>query len=297
MYKALGIGVFSLLMVLSGVGSVHAELWDLIIQIDEIETIQSGESVWIRGVIVDHAYKPVEDVEVFMQMGTVTETRYSNPDGEFGAEFRDFDTMPGTYIVNVAASFGELTGLATTQLYVKGEILKSELEIKLSSKEAQYYINSKESDFEKNPIGQRLFQYYDNLHKELIKERNEAAKPDVEQILLDEQRRVADDLRKEAIIEFNPGAGVYNGSRLNSYIGSLDSEVRELVSQQLNFTKTNFFQAQIVRDEILSNGGTYEQAREAYLDMITMPIEKLEEFNKMQLEKMANSTENTTESQ
>ena len=34
-----------------------------------------------------------------------------------------------------------------------------------------------------------------------------------------------------------------------------------------------------IRDEILANGGTYEQAKQAYLDKISMPKKILEEFN------------------
>jgi len=47
----------------------------------------------------------------------------------------------------------------------------------------------------------------------------------------------------------------------------------------LNFTKNTFINAQIVRDEILANGGTIEEARQAYFDLISIPKETIEQFN------------------
>ena len=35
----------------------------------------------------------------------------------------------------------------------------------------------------------------------------------------------------------------------------------------------------IIRNEIIENGGTVEEARQAYLEMISMPKETLEAFN------------------
>ena len=60
---------------------------------------------------------------------------------------------------------------------------------------------------------------------------------------------------------------------------NLNPEIRDLVVSQLNFTKNTFEEAQKIRDEILANGGTYEEARKVFLDMIAIPKEMLEKFN------------------
>jgi hypothetical protein len=52
----------------------------------------------------------------------------------------------------------------------------------------------------------------------------------------------------------------------------------------LNFTKNNFEEAQSVRDNIIANGGTYEEAKKAYLEIISIPREVLEQFNEKQLD-------------
>jgi len=78
---------------------------------------------------------------------------------------------------------------------------------------------------------------------------------------------------------------------------SLNPEIRDLVASQLNFTKNTFEEAQKLRDEILANGGTYEEARQAYLDKISFPREVLEQFNQENLDEKSeeSSDDNQTE--
>ena len=59
----------------------------------------------------------------------------------------------------------------------------------------------------------------------------------------------------------------------------MNPEIQDIVKEQLNFTKNNFINAQNIRDMIIENGGTYEEARQAYLDKISIPKEVLEQFN------------------
>jgi polyhydroxyalkanoate synthesis regulator phasin len=197
-----------------------------------------------------------------------------------------------------------MTGLANTQFRVNGDVSPvSALQEKLSTDEARKYLSSNESDFEKNPIGQILFKYYHGLLDELIQEQKESREPIAEQVYLEQQRRIAEDLRNQAIEFHNPGAGTYGGYQYDQYINSLDPEIRDLVVSQLNFTKNAFEEAQKLRDEILANGGTYKEARQAYLDMISFPKEVLEQFNQEYLDKKLeessddNQTEENSENQ
>ena len=52
----------------------------------------------------------------------------------------------------------------------------------------------------------------------------------------------------------------------------------------MSFTKNNFLDAQKIKAEILENGGTFEEARQAYLDRLTIPKEILEKFNERHLD-------------
>jgi hypothetical protein len=292
--KPIIIGLFSFLMLFSFIPSSQAVLWEFVVELDiENGVVQSGDTVVVTGRVVDHAYDPTRGVEVLIRTGTDTTKAFTDTDGTFRGEFVDFQRVPGTYIVNVVASWYGMKGLASTEFQVKGDSSPvSILQQQLSTDQARKYLGSNESDFEKNPIGQTLFKYYHELHDKLIKEKKEANKPIAEQIFLEQQRRIAENLRNQAVEQYQPGFGTYDGYKYENYIAGLNPEIRDLVSKQLSFTKNNFLDAQKIKAEILENGGTYEEARQAYLDRLTIPKEILEKFNETHLEGSEKETEN-----
>jgi len=298
-YKAVIIGLFSFLMLFSFIPTSEAELWELLIDLNvQKGIIYPGETVVVTGKVVDHAYKPIRGAEIFIRTGSDTTKAFTDPEGLFTAEFKDFQRIPGFYSVNVIASWNGMTGLTSTQFQIRGDVsLVSILQEKLSTDDAIKYLSSNESDFEKNPIGQTLFKYYHGLLDELILEKKESRESLGEQIYLERQRMIAENLRKQAIEEFNPGAGTYSGYQYDDYINSLNPEIRDLVVSQLNFTKNTFEEAQKTRDEFLANGGTYEEARQMFLDMISIPKEVLEQFNQESLDEKSevSSDDNQTE--
>ncbi|HJJ23124.1 MAG TPA: carboxypeptidase-like regulatory domain-containing protein [Nitrosopumilus sp.] len=291
--KAIIIGLFSFLMIFSFIPVSQAELWELIIELDVKGDIHSGETVVVSGKVVDHAYKPISEAEVFIRAGSDTTLAFTDQYGVFTGEFKDFQRIPGTYAVNVIASLNGMTGLSSSQFQVNGDVSKvSILEEKLSTDEARKYLYANESDFEKNPIGQTLFRYYQGLFEELIIEEEEYRELADEQMYLEEQRIIAENLRNKAIDESNLGNGTYGGYQYDDYINSLNPEIKDLIASQLNFTKNTFEDAQKLRDEIIANGGTYEEARQVYLDMISIPKEVLEQFNQEILDKQLEDSEN-----
>lgn len=297
--KTIVIGLFSFLMVFSFIQTSEAELWELLVDVNVQKTaINPGETVVVTGTIVDHAYKPIRGAEVLIRTGSDTIKTFTDPSGVFRGEFKDLEKTPGIYSVNVVSSWYGMTGLSSTQFQIKGEISPVlALQEKLSTDEARNYLSSDETKFEKDPIGQILFKYYHGLLEELIQEEKKTREPLVEQKQLEQQRMISENMRNQSIEEFNPGAGIYGGYQYDDYINGLNPQIRDLVTDQLNFTKNTFEDAQKIRDEILANGGTYEEARKAYLDMISIPKEALEEFNQERLdEKLENNQDEDSES-
>ncbi len=295
--KAVVIGLFSLLMIFSFIPASQAELWELVIDLNvEKGVINSGETVVVTGTIVDHAYKPIRGAEVFIRAGSDTTKAFTDIDGTFKGEFKDFQRIPGTYIVNVIGSWYGMTGMTSTQFRVTGDVSPvSVLQEKLSTDEAVKYLSANESNFEKDPIGQTLFKYYHGLLEEMVLEKKENMIPIAEQIFLEEQRKIAEELKNQDIEEFEPGAGTYGGYRYDDYIRGLNPEIRDLVVSQLDFTKSKFEEAQKIRDEIIANGGTFEEARQAYLDMIAFPKEVLEQFNQEKLDEKSEDNQPSEE--
>ncbi len=269
------------MMMFSFIPASDAVLWELIVDLNmEKGVVYSGETVVVTGKVVDHAYDPIRGAEVLVRTGADTTKAFTDPEGVFKVKFENFDKIPGTYNVNAIATWYGMTGLSSTQFELKGDVsLVSGLQAKLSTDEARKYLSANESDFERDPIGQTLFKYYHGLLEELILEKKDMFKMSEEEIHLEKQRIIAQQLREQAIDEYQPGAGTYGGYQYDDYVRTLNPEIRDLVINQLNFTKNTFEEAQKIRDEILANGGTYDEARQAYLDMITIPKEVLEQFN------------------
>ena len=287
-------------MIFSAIQTSEAELWELIIDLNvEKGAIVSGKTLVITGKVVDHAYKPIRGAEVLIRTGSETTKAFTDPWGEFRGEFENFERVPGTYTINVIATWYGMTGLESTQVQVKGDASPvSLLQQKLNTEEAAKYLSSNESDFEKDPIGQTLFKYYHKLLQELILENKEAAKPNLDELYVKEQRGIAEELTEQAIEEYKPSNGVFEGLNYEDYVNSLHPEIRDIVVSQLNFTKNIFEEAQLVKAQIIANGGTYEEAQKAYLEMLSIPKEKLEEFNDQKLEEIKNaeSSEESSES-
>jgi len=129
-----------------------------------------------------------------------------------------------------------------------------------------------------------LFKHYHGLLDELIQEQNEAGKSNEEKIFIEEQRAIAETLKEQAIEEYDSGYGTYDGFKYEDYIAGLNSEIKELVVEQLNFTKNSFLEAQELKQEMLANGSTYDEAMQAYLEMLAIPKATIEQFNEKYLE-------------
>ncbi|MCV0431444.1 carboxypeptidase regulatory-like domain-containing protein [Nitrosopumilus sp.] len=286
-------------MLFSLIQTSQAELWEFVIELNvEKPEIISGDTVVVTGRVVDHAYKATRGVEVLVRTGADTTKAFTDPNGMFRAEFKDFQRVPGTYTVNVIASWYGMTGLASTEFLVKGDSTPvSILQQQLSTEQAIKYLSANESDFEKDPIGQTLYKYYHGLLNDLIAEQKEAMQPNEDQIFVEQQRRISEALRKQAIEDYQPGGGMFEGFKYDNYIQSLNPEIQDMVTDQLNYTKNNVIKAQKARDEILANGGTYEEARQAYLDLISIPKHMIEQFNEEYLEesKVPNGNQTSAE--
>jgi hypothetical protein len=295
--KAIFIGLFSFLMLFSFIPTSQAELWEFVVEVNvENGVVYPGDTVVVTGRVVDHAYEPTRGVEVFIRAGSETTKAFTTPDGHFRGEFENFQRVPGTYIVNVVASWYGMTGLSSTEFQVKGDATPiSALQQKLSTEEAIKYLSSNESDFEKNPIGQTLFKYYHGILDDLIQEQKNAGEPNEEQMFIEEQRIIAETLRNQAIEEYNPGYGTYEGYNYENYIAGLNPEIKDLVIHQLEFTKNNFLEAQNLKQEMLANGSTYDEAMQAYFKMLSIPKATMDEFNEKYLKESTEENQTSEE--
>jgi len=285
-------GLIVAVILISNLQMSDSTLWDLIIEVNlEQNPLQVGENPVVFGSVVDHAGDPILDAEVKIRLGVNSIQTTTDNLGVFVVEFSEFSEIPGSYVVNVLATNEDKIGLKSTVFEVNGEIsVSSATEKMLSTDEAIKYLNSSIEDFENDPLGLILYNYYQDLQTKLIEEQSLEAELDKVQQLIDEQREISLQLTDEAIKEENPGAGTYSGWQYYRFIGNLDYTVKDIIVNQLNYTVTVFEQAQIAMKEVYANGGTREEAMQAYYEKAAITRELMESLT------VINEIQNFTES-
>lgn len=290
------LGFFTVLLLFPLASNSEAIQWDLLIQASvENSPMHSGDRPIVSGVIVDHASKPVHKATVNIKSGTMSIFTTTSQSGEFMAELGIQDRIPGNYIVNISAETADgKTGISSIQFQVKGELSPTAVnQKKLSTPEAIKYLEASPEDFDKNPIGFMLYNYYQKLYQEYLEDEKLNEKLIQEKALIEEQKEIENKFRLKAIEEFQPGMGIFSGPEYENYVNSLDEEVRDTVVKHLSFTKNLVEEAQELRIEILENGGTAEEAQAAYLEKISTSREMIENFDNYSENEETNSNENS----
>jgi len=293
----MGILGFSLLF--SNLPFSESVLWDLIIDVElEQSPLYVGEIPVVSVSVTDHASKPVSGAEVKVRLYSDSITVLTDTTGSFKVEFSEFDGLPGNYIVNVLATTNDgKIGLASTEFQVTGELLvQSYSEKILSTIEALKYLHASPDDFEYDPIGLILYNYYQNLQLEFLYEINSQTELDKEQQLISEQREQSIELTEQVIEEKNPSAGLYSGFKYDRFVDNLDRSVKDIIVNQLNYTVIVFGEAQAAFDEVISNGGSYQEARLAYYEKASISREVMNDLTTLNVENttsgnFTNSTE------
>ncbi len=292
-------GILGIGLLFSNLPLSESVLWDLIIYVElEQSPLNFGEIPVVFVSVTDHAGKPVSGAEVKVRLGADSIMVLTDTTGSFRVVFSEFDGLPGSYIVNVMATTSDgKIGLASTTFQVKGDLLvQSNSEKLLSTVEALKYLHASPEDFEYDPIGLILYNYYQNLQAEFLDEINSQAELDEEQQLINEQRELINDLTQQLIEEKNPGAGTYSGWKYDRFVDNLDLSVKDIIVNQLNYTVTLFEEAQDAFDEVLANGGSYQEARLAYYEKASISREVMNDLTILNVEnttsgKFTNSTE------
>jgi hypothetical protein len=276
------LGFFTVLLLFPLASSSEAVQWDLLIQAEvENSPLYSGDRPIVSGIIVDHASKPVHKATVNIKSGSMSIFTTTSQSGEFMAELGMHDRIPGNYIVNISAeSLEGKTGITSIQFQVKGELSPIAIsQGKLSTPEAIKYLDASPEDFDKDPIGFMLYNYYQKLLQEYLEDEKLNEKLLHEKALIEEQKEIENQYRLKAIEEFQPGIGIFSGPQYENYVNSLDEEVRDTVVKHLEFTKNLVEEAQELRIKILENGGTAEEAQLAYLEKISTSREMIENLD------------------
>ena len=259
-----------------------AVLWDLVVTVNVTNApLAEGEGPAVAGLVVDHAGSPVEGAAVQIRTGHGSAALATGPDGAFAHAFGPQDLLPGEHRVSVVAtSVSNRMGAASATFRVDGDLtLSSHTAQLLSTPEARRYLSADPGDFAGDPIGLRLYHYYQGLSDRMAGESAAQKEIDDARAALDEVRRDADNRTRAALAEKRPGGGTFGGTAHELFISGLDPSIRTVVAQQINFTAGVFEAAQRAMERVLARGGSLQEARAAYLEAATVPRSVIEDLD------------------
>lgn len=271
------LAVCACVAVVSAVQASESAVWDLVISIHvENSPVSGGENPVVSGLITDHAGEPVSNATVQIRGGQSAAHVTSDVSGAFSYELGAAGLLPGDYVVHVVAASGDKTGAASTTFKVRGELTASSHTASLlGTEEARRYLNSDPADFENDPIGTKLYNHYQQLQARFVEEERVQRAIDEAEARLESVRAVSANLTQIAVEE-NVRAGTYGGFWKDVFISNADPDLRESYSEQMNFTVSVFEEAQAAMDAVLADGGTYREARAAYLERASVSRDMME---------------------
>ena len=150
-----------------------------------------------------------------------------------------------------------------------------------------------------DPISIILYEHYLKLQDKAAQAKHEEDLLDVPQQKIREIRQLINEKLTQTLNEHPLNLRQFDdSSKHTKFLQNLDDEKRNLFEIQMNSTKIRFIEAQGIMQNMLNNGTSYEKARLAYLDYLSMSHEEMNSFIKNiensenSLKLSTNSTEN-----
>ena len=258
-----------------------AVLWDLVVEVEVVNApLAEGEGPAVRGAVLDHAGDPVAGAAVQVRTGHGAASATASENGTFAHAFGPQSLLPGEHSVHVVATASSnRMGVASASYRVDGDLtLSSRTAQLLATPEAQRYLAADPAGLAGDPIGMRLYDYYQRLQAQHASEEDAQSEIDGRAAEFDEERAAAENSTRAALEERRVHDGTLSGSRMDWFLGSLDPSIRTVVEQQINFTTGVFESARAAMQDVLARGGSIKEARAAYLEAATVPKRVIEDL-------------------
>ena len=276
----------------------EAKLWDFIVDVEFLKSpINEGKNPILIGTVVDHAYRPLSNIDVKLTVAGESHMLKTDGNGEFGKQIDVTELEPRTYSILVFATDDDgKKGMTRTTLEVSGHTEKSaKYDRQLKSMELANDL-SKLRPNSNDPISVILYQHYLKLQENAAKAKYEEKLLDLPQQKIRDARQMTYEKLMQSL-EDRPliTRDFDDSTKLGKFLQNLDDEKRTLFELQLNSTKLRFVEAQNIMQEILKNGGTTSDARAAYLDYLSITQEEMNSFTQ-NIEKTEISSKPSTNS-
>ena len=286
------------IIVSSAIPDSEAKLWDFVVDVEFLDDpLNERKNPILIGTVVDHAYRPLSNIDVKITVAGESYMLETDGNGEFGKQIDVSDFKPRTYSIHVLATNDDgKKGMTRTTLEISGHSEKSaKYERQLESMELANDL-SKLRQNSNDPVSVILYQHYLKLQENVAQAKYEEKLLDLPQQKIRDARQMTYEKLMQSLEDRPLITREFDDStKLGKFLLNLDDDKRTLFELQMNSTKLRFIEAQNIMQNILKNGGTASDARMAYLDHLAITQEEMNSFT-LNIEKTELSSKPTTNS-
>lgn len=248
-----------------------ATLWDFII-VAELEKEEIGlyEKPVVFGRVLDHASEPVPNVDIEIRVSDVSVTTVTDSEGKFSYEFGQQATS-GTFLVNISAKSDDKKGFAKLTLRVGNQDTTFD-DVYYGSEFGNYTASN-------DPYAALKLEHYLKYLEEQNKRQQKQLEIESKKLAFQQKQYAAEQKLREALEEIPVGVGTFSGDKYERYLSTVNPQIRSNISAQLNFTKQIYEEARQAMKDVLDNGGSLQEARNAYFEKLAVTKEELIKFN------------------
>ena len=237
----------------------------------EKSPLESSEIPVIAGTVTNQASNPVEKAKVSISTAYGIFETFTDSTGKFRYQYPNA-VSPAEYLVNVKAQKdGYREGLGSTTFFVHGIPLQSQYYSKTVS------ANSTSQD----PVAAKILRNIE-IAKKLQAEQDAKIKQiEEEKKLQESQRELANqqlqiDLQNW-FTQLNPFTP---RNAYAEFVSQVNQTVQSIFWGQFNFTEQKTNAGLVARDQVLQNGGTVDQARNAFIQNASSSKSEVVQVNK-----------------
>jgi len=233
--------------------------------------LESSEIPVLTGTVTDQASRPTANAQVSISTSYGTFVIFTDHDGKFRYQYEN-PVSPAQYLVNVKAQKdGYGIGLASTTFFVNGVPV------------SQLQYNSKTvsgNNSSQDPIASRILKNIEIAKKQQAEQDAKIKQIEDEEKFQQSQRALANQQLQFDLgawfAQFNPFTP---RNAYAEFVSQVNQTVQTIFWGQFNFTEQKTNAGLAAKDQVLQNGGSYDQARNAFIKNATTSRSEISKVN------------------
>jgi hypothetical protein len=273
MKKSLFLAIILSLVLLVHTASATIPMGDLVITVKpEKSPLESSDIPVLTGTVTDQASRPITNAQVSISTSYGTFVTFTDSDGKFRYQYEN-PVSPAQYLVNVKAQKdGYGIGFASTTFFVNG----------IPSSQSQQY-NFKTvsgTNSSQDPIASRILKNVEIAKKQQAEQDAKIKQIEEEKKFQQSQQALANQQLQFDLgswfAQFNPFTP---RNAYAAFVSQINQTVQVIFWGQFNFTEQKTNEGLAAKNQVLQNGGSNDQARNAFIQNATTSRSEISKVN------------------